>query len=163
MKLINKGDVWIIEYDRASFPIGRIRNNRLYLDSPSRHRQSQSYGIDEFTLNNIEMDYHYISISERHHEWITSREFWRAHSKVYDLNNGRKELFLADQLFGLDKAKLYSKYMSVRVQEMIKFDVFDISQKAKDWGDQAFMDWEKAIDIEEQYKQSLKYKRKVEL
>lgn len=159
-RLISNQDVWAIDYDRDVFPIGRLRNDTLILDSPSRIR-SQSYGLDDLVLTSNEMDYHFISLKHGSQEWITTRTFWYDHGKIWDLNNGRVERFLIDELFGKDRAVLYDRYLDPAVQKLIKCDVFAIAKQISDWDNELFRQWEEAIAIEEAYKQSLHYRRKI--
>lgn len=162
MILSNKNDVWIIAYERSSFSIGRIKQDTLYLDSPSRIR-SKAYGIDELVLTSPEMDFHYIIVKHGKEDWTTSRQFWLKHGKIINIDNGRTERFLDDALFGAEKAILYEQYISPEIQELIKMDVFDAARSASEWTSPTFVAWEKALDIEERYKQSIKFKRKIEL
>ncbi len=165
MTISYKGDVYVITYQRNDFPIGRIKQDTLYLDSPSRHRNPSSYGIDKAVLTSDIMDYHYVIIRERNLDWTTTRKFWLDHGKVIDLSNGRTEMFLVDELFGADKAMLYDEYCEAEVQKLIKKDIFDFAEDSKDWKelDGKLGPWQRAIDIEERYKQSLKFKRKIAL
>lgn len=160
-QIINIKDVYVISYEHVQFPIGRIKQNTLYLDSPSRHRISNSYGIDMSVLTeDHSMDYHYVVIKERGKDWTTSRKFWLRHGSVKDLNNGRTETFLPDELFGTDKATLYEEWLSPDVQALLKKDIFDV---AKDNNWEELDKWESAIIIDEDYKNSLKYQRKITL
>lgn len=109
------------------------------------------------------MDYHYISIRHGKQDMVTSRKFWLAHGYFKDLGNGRTEMFLKDALFGADKASLYEEYIEPEVQELIKKDIFDIAQNVSGWDDPTFKAWERAIDIEIRYKESLKYKQRIAL
>ena len=170
MKIYHNRDVYAILYGLGQdFPIGRIKQDTLFLDSPSRHRKSNSYGIDKDVLMSGEMDYHHIIIRERKTDWTTTRNFWLKHGTLIDLGNKRNEIFLPDGLFGLERATLYESYISPETQKWIKLDIFDIAKAAGKVGqgwdnfDKLFPSWLKAIDIEEQYLKSLRYGKKIEL
>lgn len=170
MKIYHNREVYAISYGLGlEWPIGRIKQDTLFLDSPSRHRNSYSYGIDKDVLTSGEMDYHFITIRERKTDWTTSRLFWLIHGQERDLGNKRDEIFLPDELFGAERATLYEKYNSEEIQKQLKLDIFDIAKEAGDvkqgWDSfsKLFSPWIKAIEIEEEYKRSLKYERNIEL
>ncbi len=155
-------DVFSISYPENDFPIGRIKQDTLILDNPSRHRQSTSYGIDLSVLTeDNRMDYHYIIIRERGKDWTTSRKFWLKHGNVIDLNNGRTEIFLPDELFGAEKAMLFEEWLEPSVQKWLAKSIFDIASSSHNW--EQFSKWELAIQLDEEYKNSLKYQRKISL
>lgn len=157
-RLIKKNDVWVIAYgDFRSYPIGRIKQDTLYLDSPSRHKQSKSYGIDVVVLQNHDMDYRYIAVLVKREYWITSRLFWYHHSKLYNLQNGRHEVFLRDALFGKDKADKYEAYY--KHLETAQLSIFDV---LVDPNPQALPSYENALNLEMEYQESIK-ERKIEL
>lgn len=156
--LIIKGDIYIISYgEYRKFPIGRIKQDTLYLDSPSRHKQSKSFGIDILTLQSKQMDYHYIDVLVKKEHWVTSRLFWYHHGKRYNLLNSRDELFLRDNLFGVDKAIKYEKYM--KHMETAQLSIFDVMM---DPNPQALPSYEQALQEEMDYKESI-MERKIEL
>ena len=170
MKIYHNHEVYVISYGVGQdWPIGRIKQDTLFLDSPSRHRKSNSYGIDEDVLISTEMDYHYLIIRERKIDWTTTKGFWLKHGTKIDLGNKRNEIFLPDELFGAEKAVLYDLYSSEEVQKQLKSDIFDIAKAAGEVGqgwdsfDKLFNPWVNAIEIEEKYKRSLKYERIIEL
>ena len=170
MKIYHFEDVYAISYGPGQdFPIGRIKQDTLFLDSPSRHRKSNSYGIDKDVLMSEEMDYHYIIIRERKIDWTTTKSFWLKHGTKIDLGSKRNELFLPDGLFGSKRAILYESYISPEVQKQIKLDIFDIAKEAGKVGQgwdsftKLFTPWIKAVEIEEEYLKSLRYERKIEL
>ena len=154
-KIIKKHDCFAITYSGHEFPVGRIRLKSLILDSPSRYRQTNAYGIDMEVLTSTEMDYDLITIRERGQDWVTSKRFWLEHGKVEDLNNGRVELFLPDRLFGLSLAKAYEDFMEPEIQELAKKDIFDIGIETASEGwphfEEAFSKWKKANNIAETY------------
>lgn len=154
-KIIKKHDCYAIAYSGHEFPIGRIRQKSLILDSPSRHRPTNAYGIDMEVLTSAEMDYDIMTIRERGNDWITSKKFWLEHGKVQDINNGRVELFLPDRLFGLDLARAYEDFMEPEIQELVKKDVFDIGIETASEGwpsfEKVFTEWRNAIDKAETY------------
>lgn len=153
-----KGDVYAIRYgDYKSFPIGRIKQDTLYLDSPSRHKASHSFGIDVLTLQSKQMDYHYIDVLVKKEHWVTSRLFWYHHGKSMKTLNGRHELFLRDALFGADKAIKYEKYM--KHMETAQLDIFEVFQDANP---KAFSNFQQALQEEMEYQESI-IERKIEL
>jgi len=156
VQIISKNDCFAIAYDGHEFPIGRIRHKTLLIDSPSRHRQTNAYGIDVLVLTSAEMDYDLITISERHNDWITSKRFWLEHGKVVDLNNGRIEMFLPDHLFSLNLAKAYEDFMEPEIQRLNRLDIFDIgiaTASFEGWPsfEKRFSEWKIAIDKAETY------------
>lgn len=159
-KLINKHNVWVIQYgDFSSYPIGRIKQDTLYLDSPSRHKMSKSYGIDLVVLQPNEMDYHYIDVLVGKEHWVTSRLFWLNHGKRFDMNTRRDELFLEDRLFGADKAIKYEKYL--KHSEVAQLSIFDVLM---DPNPQALPTYEQALEEQADYQESIQIKeRKIEL
>jgi hypothetical protein len=167
VKIIENNNCFAISYDGHEFPVGRIRHNTLLLDSPSRYRQTNAYGIDLEVLKGIEVDYDLITIRERGIDWVTSKRFWREHGKVYDLNNGRTEMFLPDRLFGLDKAKAYEDLMEPEIQELLQKDVFDIGIETAHEGwpvfDKLLKRWLEAIEIAAKYAQAVSVPQKLEL
>ena len=157
-RLIKKGDVWVISYGEfRNFPVGRIKQDTLYLDSPSRHKQSKSYGIDTVVLQTHAMDYHYIDVLVKREHWVTSRLFWYHHGKHYNLLNSRDELFLRDALFGADKAIKYEKYY--KHMETAQLDIFDVMAKDDSKQTKLFLE---ALESETEYQESIK-ERKIEL
>lgn len=153
-----KGDVYVIKYgEHRSFPIGRIKQDTLYLDSPSRHKPSKSFGIDVLTLQSKQMDYHYIDVQVKREHWITSRLFWYHHGKSMKTLNGRDELFLRDCLFGADKAIKYEKYM--KHMETAQLSIFDVMM---DPNPQALPSYEQALQEQMEYQESI-IERKIEL
>lgn len=157
-KLIIKGDVYCIEYGPfRSFPIGRIKQDTLYLDSPSKHKASRSYGIDVLTLQSKQMDYHYIGVPVKKEYLITSRLFWYHHGRKVDLKNSRDELFLSESLFGADKAIKYEEYHK-RI-ETAQLSIFDV---LVDPNPQALPSYEAALQAQEEYETSIK-ESKIEL
>jgi hypothetical protein len=153
-----KGDVYVINYGEfRSFPIGRIKQDTLYLDSPSRHKPSHSHGIDVLTLQSKQMDYKYIDVFFKKQHWITSRLFWYHHGKHYDMLNNRDELFLRDALFGADKAIKFEKYW--KHMETAQLSIFDVLM---DPNPQALPSFEQALQEEMEYQESI-MERKIEL
>ncbi len=160
--ITNVEDVYVISYGHEDLPIGRIKQDTLYLDSPSRHQASQAYGLDVSVLTeDNSMDYHYIIIRERNKDWTTSRKFWLKHGNVKDLNNGRNETFLPDKLFGAEKVELYEQWSTPEVQKLLSQEIFDVFENAKNW--EALSKWELAMELDEEYHNSLKYQRKITL
>lgn len=153
-----KKNIYVIEYGEfRSFPIGMIKQDTLYLDSPSRHVPSHSFGIDVLTLQSKQMDYKYIDVILKKQHMVTSRAFWYHHGKRYDLKNNREELFLRDALFGADKAIKFEKYM--KHMETAQLSVFDVLM---DENPQAMPSYEQALQEEMEYQESIK-ERKIEL
>jgi hypothetical protein len=107
------------------------------------------------------MDYHYIIIRERGKDWTTSRKFWLRHGNVKNLNNGRHETFLPDELFGAEKVILFEQWIDPIVQKLLEKDVFDIASSSQNW--ERFSKWELAVELDEEYKNSLKYQRKISI
>lgn len=158
-RLINKNDVWVVVYgDFRSFPVGRIKQDTLYLDSPSRHKMSKSYGIDLIVLQSHAMDYHYIDVLVGKEHWITSRKFWYDHGRRYHIGTGRDELFLEDRLFGADKAIKYEKYL--KHMEIAQLSIFDV---IADPNPQALPTYEQALQEQADYQESIQQGKKVEL
>lgn len=159
MKLIKKENVLVVDYGLLKFPVGRIKQDTLYLDSPSRHKMSKSYGIDTIVLQSHAMDYHYIDVLVGKEHWITSRLFWYNHGRRYNLRNGRDELFLEDRLFGADKAIKYEKYL--KNAEIAQMSIFDV---LTDPNPQALPNFEAALQAQEEYRESVQQKdRKITL
>jgi len=157
-RLVKNNDVWAIHYGEfRSFPVGRIKQDTLLLDSPSRHKLSKSYGIDTVVLQTHDMDYHYIDVLVKKEHWITSRLFWYHHGKHYNLYNGRDEVFLRDALFGVDKAIKYENYH--KHMETAQLSIFDVSM---DKDPKALSLFKTALQTEMEYQESIK-ERKVEL
>ena len=123
-------DVYVISYGINEFPVGRIKQDTLFLDNPSRHRHTMSYGIDREVLTSDEMDFQYIIIRERGKDWTTSRSFWKDYGKIQDLNNGRVELFLADEWYGEEITILYKKILE---NKWLQFDIFDLAHHSGSW------------------------------
>ena len=165
MTINNKHDCYSITLGLNEFPIGRIKQDTLYLDNPSRFREGKAYGLDRKILITKEMDYQYLIIRERGQDWTTSREFWLEHGTDEDLNNGRNEVFLPDELFGADKAIIFKEYMDEQVQKWLQFDIFDLAHYTGSWKgfDNVLPYWEKALSLRDRYTESLNYSRKVEL
>lgn len=167
VKIIKKEDCFAIAYSGLEFPIGRIRHKTLILDSPSRYRPKDAYGIDMEVLTSTEMDYDIITIRERGNDWVTSKKFWLEHGKVRDINNGRIEMFLPDRLFGLDKAKIYEDLMEPEIQKLLKKDVFDIGIETASEGwpsfTKVFDKWYAAQQLAADYIQAVSVQTKLKL
>lgn len=167
VNIIKQHDCYAIAYSGREFPIGRIRRKTLILDSPSRYRQTNAYGIDMEVLTGAEMDFNIITIRERHIDWVTSKRFWLEHGKVIDINNGRVEMFLPDRLFGLDKANAYDALMEPEIQELLKLDVFDIGIETASEGwpsfTKKFDKWYAAMTISADYMQAVSTPQKIQL
>lgn len=167
VKIIKNRDCYAIAYSGQEFPIGRIRHKTLILDSPSRYRKTNAYGIDMEVLICTEMDYDFITIRERHTDWETSKKFWLEHGKVIDINNGRTEMYLPDRLFGLDKAEAYKALMEPEIQKLIKKDIFDIGVETASEGwpkfDKLIIKWQEANDIAVKYAQAVSVPQKIML
>lgn len=162
--IISKCDVYSIRYGEfREFPVGRIKQDTLYLDRPSRHKDSKSYGIDVEVLQTKRMVYHYIAVLVKRDWWITSRLFWYHHGKKYhngkaiELRNGRNEMFLKDSLFGADKAMKYERYM--KHMETAQLSIFDVLQ---DKNPKALSLFESALKDQQEYEDSIK-ERKIDL
>jgi len=156
-QLIFKGRDLAIQYGIPILPVGRIRQDTLYLDSPSKHKSTNSYGIDLLLVKMPEMGYFYkyITLTIGREQYTTTLLFWRDHGKVIDLNNGREESFLPLPLININTASKYTEY--IRIKEFADKDIFDVALESNgDWT--FFEEWEVAQLIKDEYKASLKFK-----
>jgi len=160
--IIKNHNVYAISYGVNEFPVGRIKQDTLYLDSPSRHRHTMSYGIDKEVLTSDKMDYQYIIIRERGQDWTTSRSFWNKYGKEINLNNTRDELFLIDEWFGEELAILHKQIIE---DKWAQFDIFDLAKHSGTWAgfDKVLPFWETGYNLRDTLREKLKYTRKVEL
>jgi hypothetical protein len=167
VRIIKKHDCYAIAYSRQEFPVGRIRQRTLILDSPSRYRQTNAYGIDFEVLISTEMDYDFITIRERGTDWKTSKKFWLEHGKVISITLGRNEMFLPDRLFGLDKAEIYDAFSKPEIQKLLKKDVFDIGIETASEGWSSFTKqfeaWYAAMQLAADYVQAVSSQMKLKL
>lgn len=156
-RLIYNHDVVSVEYPDAggimTYPIGRLKQDTLHLDSPPKDKHSNAYGIDVICLTK-EAKWKYIVLTLGRESYTTSLSFWKNHGKYIELRPGRDEVFLPLGLFGIDKVQKYDDY--VKVRDLADKDLFDVAATSASWAD--IEEWQVAYAIKEEYLASLKYK-----
>lgn len=132
--------------------VGEIKDNVLHVyDKDNIHEPSKSLGVDRLALESKEIQYEFISIGYNGAKRLTTRYYFYAHAKPYKLFNGREQLFLRVDQFGLKRAMKWEEY--TEASELAQLDIFDIHEKTgyKDDNNTLLRRWEEAMKLVEIY------------
>lgn len=157
-RLIYNHEVVTVEYPDSggvtTFPVGRIKQDTLVLDNPSKDKSGNAYGVDIICLTK-EAKWKYIELVIGREHYVTSVPYWKNHGKLIEGREPRTEVFLPLGLFGFDKVQKYEKFLEVR--DLTEKDLFDVAAEPNANWDR-IDEWGAAQDAKEAYLASLKYK-----
>ena len=125
---VRNNKIYITRDIGAPLYIGFIdpKSSTLFVhDTDNYHLASKSLGIDQEVLKSPSLDYLYISIKWMNKPLRTTRFYFKTHSTIYNLLNGRVQRFMSIRDFDLNKALDYEHNLDKQRSEK-QLDVFDI-------------------------------------
>jgi hypothetical protein len=107
--------------------VGEIKDGYFRVtDKDNYHIQSKSLGIDTKILEEIELDFCYITMEYHGRRLITTKRYFIDHAKSHNIFNFREMVFLPISEFSLAKALRYEK--DKQINSISSKDIFDIAR-----------------------------------